>query len=220
MMSDGPDAIDPGWLTDPDGGHTDPAAVADYYDRWADGYDTDLASWDYRAPRRAASLLRTYAPQARRVLDAGCGTGMAGVALREAGFEGDLHGIDISQASLDLDVELGIYQDLKRADLQQRLDIGDNSYEALLCVGVMTYVPEVRQCWTEFCRVVAPGGVVVVTQREDHWRDRDCQGVIAALEAADRWELLLVTDAEPYLPDSPGDLGALGVHYLVARVLA
>jgi len=220
IVSDKSDEVDPGWLTDPDGGHTKPAAVADYYDRWADGYDADLGSWDYRAPKRAASLLRTYVPYARRVLDAGCGTGMAGAALRQAGFEGELHGIDISPASLDLAAEPGIYNDLKLADLQQPLDIDDNSYDALLCVGVMTYVPEIRQCWTEFCRVAAPGSVVVVTQREDHWRDRDCQGVITAMQAAATWEPLLVTDAEPYLPESPGDLGDLGVHYLVARVTA
>ncbi|MCP3910560.1 MAG: class I SAM-dependent methyltransferase [Actinomycetia bacterium] len=219
-MSDRSNEVDLGWLTDPDGGHDTPAAIADYYDRWAGAYDTDLVAWDYRAPTRAASLLRTYAPQARRVLDAGCGTGMAGAALRQAGFDGELHGIDISQASLDLTTEHGAYQDLKQANLRQRLDIGDDNYDALLCVGVMTYVPEVRQCWTELCRVVAPGGVVVVTQRADLWRDRDCQGVIAAMEAGGGWELLLATDAEPYLPDSPGDLGALDVHYVVARVLA
>ncbi len=219
-MPDKSDEIDPDWLTDPDGGHTTPAAVADYYNQWADGYNTDLASWDYRAPDRAASLLRKYAPEAHRVLDAGCGTGMAGRALRQAGFEGELDGIDLSEASLEQASELSIYQNLKQADLQQRLDIGDERYDALLCVGVMTYVPEVAECWSEFCRVVAPGGAVVVSQREDHWRDRHCQKVIEDLQASGRWELLTATDAEPYLPDSPGELATLGVHYLAARVLA
>lgn len=219
-MPDKPDEIDPDWLTDPDGGHGTPAAVADYYNQWADSYNTDLAAWDYRAPSRAASLLTMYAPQARQVLDAGCGTGMAGLALRQEGLEGELDGIDISEASLERAAELGIYHDLRQADLQKPLGISDERYDALLCVGVMTYIPQVAQCWRELCRVVAPGGVVVVTQREDHWRDRDCQGVIETLEAEGRWELLTATAAEPYLPDSPGDIAALGVHYLAARVLA
>ena len=218
-MSDRPDEIDPGWLTEAAESHSTPAAVAGYYDQWANGYNTDLASWDYRAPRRAASLLRTHAPEAGRVLDAGCGTGMAGRALREEGFEGELHGIDLSGESLKLADELDVYNHLKQANLQERLDIGDDRYDALLCVGVMTYVPQVSQCWTEFCRVVGPGGVVVVTQREDFWRDRDCQGVVEALESAGKWEVLIATDAEPYLPDSPGELANLGVHYLAARVL-
>jgi len=83
----------------------------------------------------------------------------------------------------------------------------------------MTYVPQVRECWREFCRVVAPGGVIVVTQREDHWVGRGCNRVVDELAAAGVWEPLLVSGVEPYLPDGPEDLAALGVHYLVARVL-
>lgn len=211
--------VDPEWLTAADSEHTRPADVARYYDQWAAGYDNDLAAWDYRAPVRAASLLRRHGPEAHRVLDAGCGTGMAGLALRDAGFDGELHGIDLSAASLDLAQERGVYQSLRQADLQQPLVEPDKSYDALICVGVMTYVPDVEACWIEFCRVVAPAGVIVVTQREDYWVDRQCEAVVDSLRISGAWEPLLVTEPEPYLPDSPGDLSGHGVHYLVARVL-
>lgn len=142
---------------------------------------------------------------------------MAGTALRRAGFVGELHGGDISQASLDQAKRTGAYQRLDPLDLQQPLEIEDDSYGGLLCVGVMTYVPQVKQCWSEFCRIVSPGGVVVVTQRDDHWQNRDCQRITFELESEGLWEPLLVTEAEPYLPGSPGDLAEFGVHYLVAR---
>ena len=51
-----------------------------------------------------------------------------------------------------------------------------------------------------------------------HWRDRDCQQITDDLAAAGRWSPLEVSDAEPYLPDSPSDLAAYGVHYVAARV--
>jgi len=115
-----PDEVDPGWLTDLNAGHNIASDVAQYYDQWAGGYDDDLSSWNYRAPSRAASLLTAHAPQAQRVLDAGCGTGMAGAALRHAGFDGELHGIDLSDASLVLADQRGVYQRLRQGDLQQR----------------------------------------------------------------------------------------------------
>lgn len=212
------DDVDPDWLTAGDADHTDPADVAAYYDQWAAAYNADIDAWDYRAPLRAAALLTEHACDITLAIDAGCGTGLGGIALRGAGYQGELHGIDISQTSLDLAAESGAYQQLAVANLQEPLAIADDTYEALLCVGVMTYVPQVRECWTEFCRIVRPGGVIVVTQREDHWRDRACEQITGDLAAAGRWSPLEISDAEPYLPESPGDLAAYGVHYVAARV--
>lgn len=212
------DDVDPDWLTAGDADHTDPADVAAYYDQWAAAYNADIDAWDYRAPLRAAALLTEHAGDITLAIDAGCGTGLGGIALRGAGYQAELHGIDISQTSLDLAAESGAYQQLAIGNLQEPLPIAADAYDALLCVGVMTYVPQVRECWTEFCRIVKPGGVIVVTQREDHWRDRACQEITADLAAAGRWSPLEISDAEPYLPDSPGDLAAYGVHYLAARV--
>ena len=212
------DDVDPDWLTAGDADHTDPADVAAYYDQWAAAYNADIDAWDYRAPLRAAALLTGHAGDVNLVVDAGCGTGLGGIALRGAGYAGELHGVDISQASLDLARESGAYQQLSIGNLQEPLAIADDTYDALLCVGVMTYVPQVRECWTEFCRIVKSSGVIVVTQREDHWRDRDCQQITDDLAAAGRWSPLEISDAEPYLPNSPSDLAAYGVHYVAARV--
>lgn len=210
--------VNPQWLTDSAASHSDPSEVANFYDQWAAGYDDDLVAWDYRAPTRAASLLLRHRPQAKRLLDAGCGTGMVGVALRQAGFNGVIDGVDVSDASRTQARARGVYDELNHADLQQRLDIATGTYDGVVCVGVMTYVPQVQQCWSELCRVVVGGGLIVVTQREDHWRNRGCAEIVADMRAAGLWEPVLVTEAEPYLPDSPGDVAELGVHYLVASV--
>ena len=76
----------------------------------------------------------------------------------------------------------GAYDSLEQADLQRPLALEDDSADAVVCVGVMTYLPEVEKVWREFARVARPGGIVVVTQREDLWDDRECQAVVDRLD--------------------------------------
>ena len=132
--------------------------VADRYDEWAQSYDDDLASWSYQAPAVVAETVVTRHPAAGSALDVGCGTGLVGRALRARGFAGQILGLDISQASLEIAQQCGAYDSLERADLQQRLPLEDDSVDAVVCVGVMTYLPEVEAVWREFARVARPRG--------------------------------------------------------------
>ena len=152
------------------------------------------------------------------MLDVGCGTGLVGQALRARAYAGRLLGLDISQASLDLAREGGAYDALEPADLQQRLPVDDDSADAVVCVGVMTYLPEVEAVWRELARVAAPGGIVVVTQREDLWHDRECQAVVDRLHAEGVWTPLEVTGPAPYLPEGYGGTPAVACYYLTAQV--
>lgn len=197
---------------------SDPAAVAERYDAWAGSYDAELASWSYRAPAVVTRTVRERHPAAASVLDVGCGTGLVGRELRAAGFTGRLAGLDLSQASLDLAAEAGGYDALERADLQQPLPVEDDAYDAAVCVGVMTYLPEVEPFWSELARVVAPGGLVVVTQREDLWTTRGCQGVVDRMTDDGLWHLEDLTGPAPYLPEGYGDGAAVPCFYLTARV--
>ena len=170
------------WLVS---GSTSIEEVRGYYDDQAPTYDETLASWGYDAPWRVAELLLgslTEASSLQTVLDAGCGTGLAGQALRDAGFEGRLLGVDLSPDSVALARPRGIYDELLVSDLQQPLPYEDDSVDAVVCVGVLTYVPDVAAIWVEFCRVTRPGGRVVLTQRDDVWRERRCNDVLHDLE--------------------------------------
>lgn len=204
-----------GWLTD---GATDPDDVRAFYDRWAARYDDDLAGWDYRAPRRIAKLLAEHADLAAPVLDAGCGTGLSGRALRAVGFSGYLTGIDLSEASLPVAEASRAYQRLQAANLNRRLEFEDDSFGAVACVGVLTYVPNVEAIWREFCRVTRPGGVVAFTQRQDTWVERSCQAVLDLLVDEGVWTVLVATEPEAYLPDTGDELGQIGAHYVAVRV--
>lgn len=211
-----PDDVSIGdWLHE---GTSDPREVAARYDGWAPHYDDDLTSWSYQAPSAVAETLLARHPGADSALDVGCGTGLVGRALRARGFAGRIVGLDISEASLDIARQSGAYDALERADLQQRLPVEDDGVDAVVCVGVMTYLPAVEAVWREFARVARPGGLVVVTQREDLWGDRDCQAVVDRLQDDGVWTPLDITGPAPYLPEGYGGTPAVGCYYVTAQV--
>ena len=211
-----PDAVPIGdWLHQ---GTSDAREVADMYDEWAQSYDDDLASWSYRAPTVVAETVMTRLPAAESALDVGCGTGLVGRALRARGFAGRILGLDISPASLEIAQRSGAYDSLQRADLQQRLAFEDDTFDAVVCVGVMTYLPEVEAVWREFARVARPEGIVVATQREDLWDTRQCQTVVDRLQDEGVWTPLEITGPAPYLPQGYGGTPEVGCYYLTALV--
>ena len=199
-------------------GTTDPREVADRYDEWAESYDDDLVSWSYQAPAVVAETVVTRQPDARSVLDVGCGTGLVGKALRARGYAARIVGLDISQTSLRVAHQTGAYDTLEPANLQEPLDVEDNGVDALVCAGVMTYLPGVEAVWREFARVVRSGGLVVVTQREDLWEPRRCQDVIDRLATDGVWTPLDISGPAPYLPQASGGMAGLGCYYLTARI--
>jgi predicted TPR repeat methyltransferase len=211
-----PDGVPLGdWL---DQGTSDAREVADRYDEWAQSYDDDLTSWSYQAPAVVAETVVTRHPEAGSLLDVGCGTGLVGRALRARGFAGRILGLDISRASLEIAGRGGAYDSLEQADLQQRLPVEDDTVDAVVCVGVMTYLPEVEAVWRELTRVARPGGLVVVTQREDLWPARECQAVVDRLRSEGVWTPLEITGPAPYLPQGYGGTPAVGCYYLTALV--
>ena len=199
-------------------GTSDAREVADRYDEWARTYDDDLTSWSYQAPAVVAETVVTRHPAAGSALDVGCGTGLVGRALRARGFAGRIVGLDISPASLEMAQQSGAYDSLEPTDLQQRLPLEDDAVDAVVCVGVMTYLPEVETVWREFARVARPGGLVVATQREDLWDSRNCQAVVDRLRDEGVWTPLEITGPAPYLPEGYGGTPAVGCYYLTALV--
>ncbi|MGR3468515.1 MAG: class I SAM-dependent DNA methyltransferase, partial [Shimia sp.] len=57
----------------------------DVYTRWAGTYDAEVGGGGYQTPARIAAALREHARSDALVLDYGCGTGLSGAALAEAG---------------------------------------------------------------------------------------------------------------------------------------
>ena len=119
-----------------------------YYDDWAKSYDADLVDNDYRTPARCAEALSRYlGDKSAPLLDFACGTGMSGVALRDAGFT-HIDGTDISQGMLDVAREKKAYRDRWVCDLSDPFDDRAKGYAAIVAVGAIEAVTVAP--WEEF----------------------------------------------------------------------
>ena len=91
------------------------------------------------------------------------------------------------------------------------------TFDAVVCVGVLTYVPDVEACWRQFCRVTRSLGLAVFTQRDDVWHARGCDSVLQNLERQGLLRRLSVSEPSAYMPNH-AELGDLLVRYVVCQV--
>lgn len=199
-------------------GDMKPDEVVTYYNEWAANYNETLSSWNYQAPTEVANLMQQHAPLSSRVLDAGCGTGLSGRALHDAGYR-DIVGIDISSDSLVIAEKTDVY---RRVDIQNLqtvpLPFDADSFDAIVCVGVLTHVTDPAALFREFCRLVTSGGYIVLTHRDDFFDSQDYPGVLTGLRDEGLWETISVSEPKLYLPDNDDFTDRIRVIYIVTRV--
>lgn len=105
-------------------------------------------------------------PPAARVLDMGCGTGLAARAIaRRAGFSGRITGVDLSPylvaAATRLASEEGLAEHLDfRAGDVRRLDFADGTFDALVAHTLLSHVDDPLSVLQEAARVVRQGGTI------------------------------------------------------------
>ncbi|CAJ1348996.1 unnamed protein product, partial [Effrenium voratum] len=78
----------------------------------------------------------------------------------------------------------------------------DGSLDVVMCVGTTSYVTDFRNLFSEWHRILRPGGLVVFTHRTTIW-DENEHGVITAaaeLESAKVWRQLYKSEASAYMP--------------------
>ncbi|UCD89001.1 MAG: class I SAM-dependent methyltransferase [Desulfobacterales bacterium] len=193
--------------------------VAKCYDNWASDYDETIAEWRYEAPEQVASMLMAELSPKSVILDAGCGTGLSGRALRSAGFT-TVDGIDISLRSLKIAGMSGAYSTLRAMDIQRfPLPIPDDQYDGLVCVGVFTYLTDSAGTLREFSRIVRSGGIVVFTQRSDLFAKRKFQSVLKRLSDEGWIEHVRISERRPYLPYNEEYGDEILVHYVAYTVV-
>ena len=201
-------------------GSTSTRDVASYYDQWADQYDTDVGSWDYRAPDYAAGLLEKHVPpKSRRILDAGCGTGLTGRELRQRGYQ-NIIGMDISFDSLCMAHSAATYNLLLQQDLQhQPFPLITDSFDAVMCIGVLAYIADAESLFREFARLTKPGGYIVFSQRNDLFDERNYEKMLDMFQNERVWQRISVSDPMKYLPENDEFADTLLVIYCVLRVI-
>jgi len=135
-----------------------------------------------------------------RILDAGCGTGLAGQYLSVHGYS-DLHGVDYSEPMLAVARQRNVYTSLRTHDLTQPLST-EMPFDAVLCVGVFAFFPPFVSDLRHLLAAVKSARPVVVTVNGKGWVEKNWPQLLAAEERAGAFVIERVVEI-PYL-QTPG----------------
>jgi predicted TPR repeat methyltransferase len=164
------------WSEARDGG-----ATRAMYDDWADRYDADMAAAGMLGPARVIAMLDAMqVPRDAPILDFGCGTGLCGTALAEAGFA-DIAGQDISEGMLAKARARGVYRDLTVTDPEAPITIPEGTRVVTAC-GSICVGAAPAPVLGQVARAMAPGSLLVATFNDDTIRDPDHVGELAKLQ--------------------------------------
>ena len=177
---------------------TNPAELHERYEVWAADYDTDLQGMHWMAPRAGAERCQHFAGPAAVVLDAGCGTGLVGVALRALGV-GRLVGFDLSAAMLQRAHDRGVYDELVQGSLLEPLPFAAGSFDAVVSVGVFTFGHVGPSAIAGLAALVRAGGHVSLTFRDDAMDPLGYAEEVRRLQEAGVWQLVERTEAAPLI---------------------
>ena len=180
------------------------------YGEWARRYEDDLGGdYGYVAPAlMARMLLGTGLAATEEILDAGCGTGLVGRELANAGCQ-RIDGLDYSEAMLAEARKKGVYRSLLQADLNATLPLPDGSYGAVICVGTFTTGHVGPAALDELVRVARSGAPICFTVRQDFWVASSFADQVEALTAAGRWRPVRVEDVDYIQHEQAQCIGAL-----------
>lgn len=95
-----------------------------------------------------------------KLLDVGCGTGYHLARYRTRGFE--IVGMDGSAEMLREARSVNPSVEFHQGDVDD-LPLPSATYDYVLCIEVLRYLPDIASCVREIARVLKPGGVALVT---------------------------------------------------------
>lgn len=199
-----------------------PEDIKQYYDQWSRAYDQDVENEDYCGPDYIATYLDLLPKQDGKflnlrnpkieILDAGCGTGLVGIALRRKGYQ-NVDGFDLSHGMVEEAEKTEAYRNLTGGcDMTKAIEAyPDNRYDAAISCGVFTLGHVPPTALEEMIRFTKPGGLVVVSTRKSYYDSTDFQGVCDQLQAENKAKLVSSIIDGPYIAEE-------GAHYWAFRV--
>lgn len=109
------------------------------FDNFAATYEQTLKNIQYNVVDKISEL---YAPLKGKILDLGCGTGLAAQKLKTA--DNTFTGVDISENMLNLARQKNIYADLQQADILDYLHNSSADFACIIAADVFCYFGDLR----------------------------------------------------------------------------
>lgn len=116
---------------------------------------------------RVQAALAAIGPSPRRVLDFGCGTGAASKLLVEAGHS--VIGVDVSESGIDLARRAAPDATFVPIESESSLPFPEAAFDVCFCTEVIEHLLDVRGFVHEVHRVLAPGGLFLITTPYHSW---------------------------------------------------
>lgn len=200
-----------------------PDANRALYAQWAASYDTGfIVDSGYQYHDQVANVfvedaLDHIGPR-DAIIDIGCGTGLAGHALRRHRAV-TIDGIDISAEMLTYAATkqhdaTPVYRKLVEADLTRPLDIADATYAGAISVGTFTHGHVGPDALADVLRIIRPGGIATIGINAAHYTAARFGDAFDRLTAAGRIADLRLIDVPIYADstfDSPDDYAHVAV---------
>lgn len=138
-----------------------------FYERFAADFDREMNAYEVSKRLRLVfdEGLAGVGLEGRRLLDAGCGTGLFSQVASERGAR--VTSVDVGPGLL---AEVAKKCDSERVvGSVEELPFADASFEVVVCTEVIEHTPEPSRAVTELARVLEPGGTLVLTTPNRVW---------------------------------------------------
>jgi predicted TPR repeat methyltransferase len=178
-----------------------PRSVAEtlaLYHDWAATYDSEVLASGYVTPIRIVQALTGLAPPQAPILDFGCGTGLAGQALRDGGFR-RIDGTDITQAMLDIAAAKNVYE---KTWLSQpgALSFGRGLYDVIVAAGVISLGAAPPDTLAALVAKLATSGLLAFSYNDPTLGDASYTGALADIIGEGLAEVVFRAHG-PHLPE-------------------
>jgi predicted TPR repeat methyltransferase len=134
--------------------------VAELFDKFAESFESTLLSLGYRVPElliaQIGNALGTDVSPLR-ILDAGCGTGLAAPLLKPLASK--LVGVDLSNGMLDKARERKLYDELVRAELCAFMASRPAAFDVVLLADTLVYFGALEQAFAAAHDTLTPDGI-------------------------------------------------------------
>lgn len=135
--------------------------VADLFDRFAPSFETTLARLGYRVPELLTTQINAVLGtdcRALRILDAGCGTGLAAPLLKPLASR--LVGVDLSTKMLDKARERNLYDELIVGELCAFMASRPAAFDLIILADTLVYFGTLEEAFTTAHGALASAGLL------------------------------------------------------------
>lgn len=149
------------------------AYVKTLFDQYAERFEESLLTrLQYNAPKQllaAVERVLPTGPVGARILDLGCGTGLAGEVFRNRATW--LGGVDLSPKMIAEAARKCLYEDLREGDALATLGGYEDALDIIVAADVLVYMGDLSGLFLAAARALKPGGLFAFSVQKSDGAD-------------------------------------------------